>query len=64
LGFIQAVEAKFGSHDHMKFMQDLLALKQTGTPIEEYCSKFQELMFKIAGHNPHYDETRPSLPGT
>jgi hypothetical protein len=54
--FISAVEAKFGSHDHMKFMQDLLALKQKGM-VEEYCNQFQDLMYKIAGQNPYYDET-------
>uniref|UniRef100_A0ACD6ATY1 Uncharacterized protein n=1 Tax=Avena sativa TaxID=4498 RepID=A0ACD6ATY1_AVESA len=54
--FITAVEAKFGVHDYRQFMDELLALKQTST-VDEYCSKFQELVFKISGHNPHYDET-------
>nr|XP_051190460.1 uncharacterized protein LOC127303801 [Lolium perenne] len=54
--FISAVEAKFGIHDHRMFMDELLALKQTGT-VDEYSLKFQELVYKISGHNPHYDET-------
>jgi hypothetical protein len=37
-------------------MMELLALKQTAT-VTEYCSKFQELLFKISSHNPNYDDT-------
>jgi hypothetical protein len=54
--FITAVEAKFGVHDHRQFMSELLSLKQTGT-VDEYCSKFQELVYKISSHNPYYDDT-------
>jgi hypothetical protein len=54
--FIKAVEAKFGVHDHRQFMDELLALKQTGY-VDEYCAKFQELVYKIASHNPNYDDT-------
>jgi hypothetical protein len=54
--FITAVEAKFGVADHRNFMNELMSLKQTST-VDEYCSKFQELVFKISGHNPHYDDT-------
>lgn len=54
--FITAVEAKFGVHDHRQFMDELLALKQTGS-VDEYCAKFQELVYKITSHNPNYDDT-------
>jgi hypothetical protein len=54
--FITAVEAKFGVHDYRQFMSELLALKQT-TTVAEYCTKFQELVFKVSTHNPHYDDT-------
>ena len=54
--FITAIEAKFGSDDHRQFMSALLALKQKGT-VAEYCTEFQELMFKLCSHNPFYDET-------
>jgi hypothetical protein len=54
--FILAVEAQFGVHDHRQFMTDLLALKQTGL-VSEYCTKFQELVYKLSGHNPYYDDT-------
>lgn len=37
-------------------MDTLLALKHTDT-VDEYSTKFQELVFKISGHNPDYDET-------
>ncbi|XP_071676898.1 uncharacterized protein [Lolium perenne] len=51
-----AVEAKFGIHDYRQFMDELLALKHTGS-VDEYCGKFQELVYKIASHNPNYDDT-------
>lgn len=54
--FITAVEAKFGVDDHRQFMSALIQLKQKGT-VSEYCTQFQELMFKLCGHNPYYDET-------
>jgi hypothetical protein len=54
--FILVVEAQFGVHDHRQFMTDLLALKQTGL-VSEYCTKFQELVYKLSGHNPYYDDT-------
>ncbi|KAK1694297.1 hypothetical protein QYE76_010994 [Lolium multiflorum] len=37
-------------------MAALLALKHRGT-VDEYCTTFQELVFKLSGHNPYYDET-------
>ena len=37
-------------------MSELLNLKQKNT-VEEYCTKFQEVMFKLCSHNPFYDET-------
>jgi hypothetical protein len=54
--FINTVEAKFGVDDHRQFMTALINLKQKGT-VSEYCTEFQELMFKLCGHNPYYDET-------
>jgi hypothetical protein len=53
--FIQAVEQKFGSNDHRQLMSAFLQLKQQGT-VQEYKIQFEELMFKILSHNPHYDE--------
>jgi hypothetical protein len=52
---MQAVEEKFGSDDHRKYMKQLLALKQKGT-VEEYQIQFEELSYKIAIQNPNYDE--------
>lgn len=54
--FITAVEAKFGVNDHRRFMSALIQLKQKGT-VRDCCQEFQELMFKLCGHNPYYDET-------
>jgi hypothetical protein len=51
-----AVEAKFGVDDHRQLMTALINLKQKGT-VSEYCTEFQELMFKLCGHNPYYAET-------
>jgi hypothetical protein len=53
--FITVVEAKFGVHDYRQYIIELLALKQT-TTVTEYCSKFQEVVFKISSHNPNYDD--------
>jgi hypothetical protein len=54
--FITAVEAQFGIDDYRQFMSSLLSLKQSGT-VSEFCTQFQELVYKILSHNPHYDET-------
>jgi hypothetical protein len=50
-----AVEEKFGTDDHRRFMKQLLALKQQGT-VEEYQTQFEQLSYQIAIQNPHYDE--------
>uniref|UniRef100_A0ACD5VZX8 Uncharacterized protein n=1 Tax=Avena sativa TaxID=4498 RepID=A0ACD5VZX8_AVESA len=49
------IEAKFGATDHMQFMKNLLALKQTGS-VSEYKQQFDKLMYQACMHNPHYDE--------
>jgi hypothetical protein len=45
------VEAKFGIQDHDMFMDELMALKQSGR-VDEYKSNFQELVDKISSHCP------------
>lgn len=55
LVLMAAVEEKFGTDDHRKFMKQLLALKQRGT-VEEYQVQFEELSYQIAIQNPNYDE--------
>uniref|UniRef100_A0ACD5TPA9 Uncharacterized protein n=1 Tax=Avena sativa TaxID=4498 RepID=A0ACD5TPA9_AVESA len=52
---ITAVEEKFGSDDHIKFLKQFLSLKQRGT-VEEYHVEFEKLSYLISMQNPHYDE--------
>jgi hypothetical protein len=47
--------AKFGVDDFRTAINDMLALKQTGT-VEEYTLAFQALQYNITMHNCHYDE--------
>lgn len=53
--FMAAVEAEFGADDHRKFMKALLSLKQKGS-VTEYQEQFQQLVYQVSIHNPHYDE--------
>lgn len=53
--FMNAVEASFGSDEYHQFVSELLTLKQRVT-VQEYHRQFEELMYKISGHNPYYDE--------
>lgn len=52
---MNAVEEKFGSDDHRKYMKQFLALTQRGT-VEEYQMQFESLSYQISMQNPNYDE--------
>lgn len=49
------VESKFGLDDYRTAMNELLALKQTGS-LEDYTITFQSLQYDINMHNPNYDD--------
>jgi hypothetical protein len=49
------VLSKFGADDFRTAINDMLALKQTGT-VEEYTLAFQASQYNITMHNCHYDE--------
>lgn len=51
-----AVNGKFGRDRYQQFLEKLDNLKQEGT-IEEYYSRFEELMHKVLVYNRGYDET-------
>jgi hypothetical protein len=49
------LQNKFGADDFRSAINDLLALKQTGT-VEDYTIAFQALQYDISMHNSNYDE--------
>jgi len=53
--FCGVIEQEFGSDDFRSSMQDLLALKQTGS-IDEYTEQFQALQYSVTMHNAGYDD--------
>lgn len=55
LSFCLAIKQEFGADDYCSALNDLIALKQTGT-VEEYTTQFQALQFGITMHSCHYDD--------
>lgn len=53
--FCNILQEKFGADDFRIAINELLALRQTGT-VEEYTATFQALQYDITMHNNHYEE--------